>query len=581
MRPEEVDELRRLIRVASGCVGPCGRARAVRTSDSPGARTIITSSAAAVLQSWPVARDHHVVRLVVDAAEAHLRRHSDCGWLFLNLCLRVALALLGLWKAGTCNDALLCTRTAALHGLALASTWLDEALLDDRCPCRYPLDWSHLPSVLSLLRSTLCKPTALADPGGARHVGVTVLEGFLGALPAFQAACNGLRYSWHCGLELSWCSVFRGLVLDTPVALAVVGSFPSRTGEDLRLALFDASLEQWLPGVGTGGIGVESLTVESDALTGGQAGETALRLWEISQFQHLADSLVEAGVAVLACQKLVDPWLVDCLRHRGVTVLSRLSLRHVEHMRRLSGAVPISSLAALPREWADVCGSVGPIESRTICERTYTLINAPTAGPRDSDRRTGSSPSGVERPCSSPCAAAVTTLLLSSPDEHGLAELRRCVPQAVNSLQEVARSGVVLEGAGLTEVYLGDMLTERARQTLLQSCGQERGPSLGTNAAACAVVFTVAECLLDVAACLHESSAAGAALIYRGDLLEGARLALRRPREQGSTDDGGIAERIALEAEGPKRYAILGALDLAGVLVRLGDTLDFANHRLG
>lgn len=79
--------------------------------------------------------------------------------------------------------------------------------------------------------------------------------------------------------------------------------------------------------------------------------------------------LLEAKVDVLACQKLVDPWLLDYLQAQGavpfglwprpsapgVSVLWRLSIRHVEVLRRFTGATPVTSLAALPA-WQEVLG---------------------------------------------------------------------------------------------------------------------------------------------------------------------------------------------------------------------------------
>lgn len=402
--------------------------------------------------------------------------------------------------------------------------------------------------------SVLCKPVALADAGDVRHLSVMLLEAFLHVLPDETPEGrieDNLRYAWFCGPDIAWSSVLHGLLLDTPTSLP-----PAATRrEHAHLVLFDVSLEQWLtsaastPADGRAPLGLENLSLETP-WPSAAGGETELfRRWELAQFRRLADGLLAAGVGVLACQKLVDPWLADYLEGKGVAVLARLSLRHVEHVQRLSGATLVTSLAVLPRSWSDVWGLVGRVESRRLCNRTYTVIHPPV------------------KPA--PRARRVSTLLVGAPDEHALSELKHCLPQAAHSLAEVARSGTVFEGAGLTEVYLGDVLAIRAR-TLLQDDGDSKTAG---------AVRAISECLLDVASCLTaQSRRPGAApLLQRSEFLDAARCALRQVTSASAEPlPGGV-----FEAETPKRSALLGALDLAAVLLRLGGRLDLANEALG
>ncbi|CAE8693457.1 unnamed protein product, partial [Polarella glacialis] len=83
---------------------------------------------------------------------------------------------------------------------------------------------------------------------------------------------------------------------------------------------------------------------------------------------------------------------------------------------RLSGAIPVTSLAALPKSWTDVLGVVGNVELRNICERSFTVLWPPSGIP---PRQTVSA------------LPQMSTLLVGAPDEHALAELKRCVPQAL------------------------------------------------------------------------------------------------------------------------------------------------------
>lgn len=276
----------------------------------------------------------------------------------MNFSLRVVLTLRGLMCDGSSSRASgashqqPCSRPAAIHGLALAAQWINEALDDEQCPCRIRLDWSRLTSVSALLRSSLCKAVALSALQDIRHVSATILEGFLHTMPKTFAGAKDelLRIEWFCGPEISWSCMLPGLLIDTPARLATDGRRQNLA--DLRLVLFDVSLEQWLPGNDSSSefqpIGMERYGVET-LVSAPQGFEvSSVRHWELSQFRKLADSLLEANVKVLACQKLVDPWLADHLHHNGVSVLSRLSIRHIDFVRRLSGAMPVTSLAALP-----------------------------------------------------------------------------------------------------------------------------------------------------------------------------------------------------------------------------------------
>eukprot|EP00439_Symbiodinium_sp_Y106_P042576 s893_g5.t1 len=116
-------------------------------------------------------------------------------------------------------------------------------------------------------------------------------------------------------------------------------------------------------------------------------------------------------------RKLVDPWLIDYLHARGVSVLWRLSIRHIDFVRRLTGARPVSSLAALP-SWSEALGWVGPLEHAQLGARNYIRM---------------------------------------APPEHLL-------QTAFHVLWETARTGAVLLGGGLTELHLAGRLRENARR---------------------------------------------------------------------------------------------------------------------
>ncbi|OLP75737.1 hypothetical protein AK812_SmicGene44422, partial [Symbiodinium microadriaticum] len=173
----------------------------------PGARLVASSCSAQVLKFWPVEPDHHLLRLILDSAQGHLATHSDGGWLFLQLCIRMFHALQGTLA--------LCVKAASDVTSALS----DAAI-------RRELDWSNLPSVLALLRGVLCKPLALAKPSDARHICAVTLEAFLYTTPGMEEGRpwqEVVRFEWCCGQDIAWSESHRGLVLDTPGSLVPWG----------------------------------------------------------------------------------------------------------------------------------------------------------------------------------------------------------------------------------------------------------------------------------------------------------------------------------------------------------------------
>ncbi|CAJ1407327.1 unnamed protein product [Effrenium voratum] len=493
MNPQELAQLRRLASLP--LAGPLARPYAV------GGGAKVSSSCAQVLKFWPVEPEHHILQLVVKSTQNHLGACLDGGWLHLQLALSLFLAL---------RDR---ASPSALHGLALSAQRVDAALSE----CRLPFELQLQP-VLALLRSALCKPVALSDPQDVRHLSAVLLEAFLSTAPGMDEGrtwSEVLRLHWFCGEEVVWSSMRPGLLLDTPASLV-----PAQAG-DLRLVLFEASLEQWLPTEMAGA----RFEVETSLTTSKDLG--SLRSWEMAQFRKLADSLVEAKVQVLACQKLVDPFLRDLLRSKGVSVLWRLSIRHIEFVRRLSGATPVTSLSLA--KWQEVLGWVGSVEMLRLVGRDYVAM-AP--------------------PASHPCPG-MASMLVAAPDEPALQELKQCLPQAIHCLWTTVQCGFVFLGGGLTELHVALELEKLAAET---------------ESSAAVAVLQVAQCLKDVVSNLAPSRA-------KAEVLQAAHAALRAALPEGNA--------LVLDAEAPKRRGLLGALNLAALLLRLGEVLDFRTQTLG
>ena len=130
---------------------------------------------------------------------------------------------------------------------------------------------------------------------------------------------------------------------------------------------------------------------------------------------RFADGVAASGATVLCCQRRLAPALIRMLLARGVTPLPRISLRHIEAVRRLSGAVVLSHLEPPP---ASALGHVGAVHALPLGARSFVHL-LPSAS-ADGARPAGAS---YGRP--------VTTLVLCAPNRTASEELASAVACAL------------------------------------------------------------------------------------------------------------------------------------------------------
>ena len=110
----------------------------------------------------------------------------------------------------------------------------------------------------------------------------------------------------------------------------------------LLVALFDCSLE-----ISTLSPGI-ALEISRSAPQRQDNGEQQLLLpVEHQVLLSFAESLVRSGVGFVGCQRRVHPYLARQLRRRGITCLSRVSVRFIGALQRLSGARLLASFTPL------------------------------------------------------------------------------------------------------------------------------------------------------------------------------------------------------------------------------------------
>lgn len=111
--------------------------------------------------------------------------------------------------------------------------------------------------------------------------------------------------------------------------------------ESAAVALFDVSLR-----APEAEVNVVSTTGTGGAGEGGdstKASESADVVWgtgavEVAQLERLGRQLVRHNVGLVACQRLIHPWLKRFLLSRGIIPLERLSIRHIVRFLRCSAS---------------------------------------------------------------------------------------------------------------------------------------------------------------------------------------------------------------------------------------------------
>lgn len=117
---------------------------------------------------------------------------------------------------------------------------------------------------------------------------------------------------------------------------------------NVKVALFDCSLagnvdEEWWDTVKTE-IASSSVIIEDNILT---------------SMKRMVDGLIDHGVKLIACQKVVHPTLQRYITRKGLYVIERLSISHIGSVQKLTGAKLLSSFQGKMSE--DSFGSLSEI----------------------------------------------------------------------------------------------------------------------------------------------------------------------------------------------------------------------------
>jgi len=334
--------------LSASSYGPAGKSKIIRAS-SDGALTI-TSTSHRIFGAIRV--EQPLARVLLELTSARQAGGADGGLFTLLLA----------------TELLLLAERAPLSS-HLVSSLLPEAmelctsfLLAPECAVVADLKVSDLESLLALMQSVL-SPKRVALPsldglnpavGEVRQLAFLIVSAFvqsIGSAADYETEMApsktnlnpsqpdeqptnllpGVRLLAVVGGSQLDSELLVGVVLDTPFFASTLQASCCRTSH-LAVALYNVNLEPMMP---------TSLSAKV-SLTSSSKTTVAEGLHEM--LAKFAKAIENAGISLVACQQRVAPALVLLLNSYGISVLARLSLRHIGAVQRLTGATPISEV---------------------------------------------------------------------------------------------------------------------------------------------------------------------------------------------------------------------------------------------
>lgn len=405
--------------------GPNGRLKFFQSSS--GGHVTVTSTSSKILHSLS-GLSHPILRLTLAAVQGHLDNYSDGG-------LQTALLLVSLVQSSLDLPIPRALLTQLYHhSMEILKNHLKS------CQWKIKLDIGNMKSMMTLINSIIgTKPACRLSESERRHIGVLILQAFVKSIPS-GAARQGSPETvltperiliLTCeGDSVEESRVLEGVVLRAPDIATFQHQGKTLVGNSPKVALYNISMagdtEEWFAG-----------DVRTE--TTGTGDKFTLTNAVLRQIIKLSDWLVAAGVRVIACQKCVHPFLKTYLRDKGAFVVDRLSILHISAVQRLTGATILSTFSMEISE--ESFGQLERIDHVVLNDKSYIHLY-----PKSS-------------------SSQINTLVLCSPDETSLEELKTVSQAAVCALYETLACPFVVPGAGCLDTHLASLLRQYAQRS--------------------------------------------------------------------------------------------------------------------
>lgn len=292
--------------------GPSGRLKHVH--NNIGGHVVTTSTSCVVLTG--ISSSQPLINLIKSSILNHVSRFRDCGLFaaILCLCLIDEAKLSGLRR----NVSIKVNK----HLLTLCTSYLQQ----EDCSCRVKLDFCSSQSLITLACSVISsKPACVLTKTETFHISKLAVQAFLLTVPCNSIGTVRLGRTVTLGIEghpVMNSAVFPGLLLEVHDVFCTKMVKNLHT-DPLRVVLFSASLAGDLSELGDGVIEVHT-GVDTDSQI-------------LDQLLELGKHVVEDGVKLFVCQKVIHPVLQQHLRSQGVIVMERVGMALMEPLALLTG----------------------------------------------------------------------------------------------------------------------------------------------------------------------------------------------------------------------------------------------------
>lgn len=393
--------------LVSSAQGPCGNTKILQNLS--GGHLTLTSSSKRLLNTLSITKP--VIELLVSSAQGHLDAYKDGGLFLLSLTCSLIMASV----ESDLNRRILSEIYEKFLTLCV------EYLNSDECACKINAVLADIGFVKSCVRTVVqAKPLCRLNDEKLDLISRLLIEAFLTTVSdtgSSTAVNESVHIISHEGRDVLEGKLVTGLMLQAPELSkfkVVKLDMKRHSGEGNRIKVAmvtvsmsgdleevpDVKLEVW------NGVDLESALVEQE--------------------MKFCQQIVECGVGMLLCQKVVHPKLKLELKRSGVIVVDRLGLNIVGTICKLTGACPIRSLLTSVQESS--FGWLDNIEHVLEYGKSYLLL-----------RRE---------------ATLVSTLVLCHQEEEMLEELKDVCTTALHSLQMLLYKPLVLFGGGCWQSIL-------------------------------------------------------------------------------------------------------------------------------
>ncbi|NXR14971.1 TCPB protein, partial [Semnornis frantzii] len=396
--------------VLKSCYGPTGRLKQLH--NGVGGYVCTTSQSSAVLHRLSVS--HPVLRVLTASVQNHISRFSDCGLFTAILCCSLIENFKNL-NVGSCTVVKI-----SKHLLSLCMDYLKS----ESCGCRVSVDFSSVETLLCLVRSTLTsKPACMLNKAEVDHLTVLILKAFMFTVPCHietNAVLGKCIIVPAKGRRVEDSAVLPGLLIETlGIPLANQLAIKRTSSNMIKVALFCVSLSGDCFDPEEGTIAVHH--------------GISLEMSELNQLLNLGKQLVNDGVGLVVCQKVIHPSLKQYLKENHVVAVDRAGLSPMEPLSQMTGSKPIVSICLLsPSSY----GSLKDVRIENVASKHFLHLI--------------------------PNHTTVCSLVLCNRNETTWDELKRACETAEHVLQLTVKEPLALLGGGCTETHLASYIRHKS-----------------------------------------------------------------------------------------------------------------------